>query len=163
TVLDYQLPIKLATIERIKNQYHDAEITQSIASATSIREHLLQYHLSDKVKDTIPLSSLEQVSKYYTTAKKWHHWELYFPLLRYKILSYTTDELALIQGVDEGIEHRLKEKIFDADSFASFVQLVKTKRYTLPRIQRMFTHILTNTKKEVIQFIHKENHVPYIR
>lgn len=163
TVLDYQLPIELNTIKRIKNQYHDAEITQSIASATSIREHIQQYGLSAKVQNTIPSASMEQLSNYHTIAKQWHHWELYFPLLKYKILSSTPNELARLQGVDEGIEHRLKEKIYDAHSFATFVQLVKTKRYTLPRIQRMCTHILTNTTKADLQFIHKDDHLPYIR
>src|SRR5690625_7819963 len=40
---------------------------------------------------------------------------------------------------------------------------MKTKRYTWTRLQRMFIHILTNTKKADMKQVLSTNEVPYIR
>src|SRR5690625_7424779 len=43
------------------------------------------------------------------------------------------------------------------------MEQIKTKRYTETRLQRMFTHILTNTtKKEMEPFLNMQS-VPYLR
>lgn len=42
----------------------------------------------------------------------------------------------------EGIEYRLKRAAIKATSFQEFLHLVKTKRYTYTRIQRLCTYVL---------------------
>src|SRR5699024_6233110 len=72
-------------------------------------------------------------------------------------------ELAAIQGVDEGLEHRLKKTAHKATSFSNWMEAIKTKRYTWTRLQRMFVHLLTNTKKTDIAASLKNDSVPYVR
>ena len=43
---------------------------------------------------------------------------------------------------------RIQKAIIKANSYQEFIHLLKTKRYTYNRIQRMLTHILCNFTKE---------------
>ncbi|WP_277677813.1 nucleotidyltransferase [Gracilibacillus dipsosauri] len=146
------------TIQRIQNDYHDQVISEPIASATSIRNELLKEKLPDKIlKTTIPNTTRRILLEYKKDHSYWHDWEKYFPLLRYRILTMTADEISGIHGVVEGLEHRLINAAKEAISFESFMKAIKTKRYTWTSLQRVCTHILTNTtKQEIIAKIHTE-------
>lgn len=162
--IDYrELPIEPLTIERINNNYHDHTISNSIASATSIRREIDLHDLSDTVQSTMPETTLEALRDYFQTASQWHHWEQYFPFIQYQVMTKSPDELQQIHGMDEGLEYRLKQTCREATSFSGWMQLIQTKRYTRTRIQRMFVHLLTNTSKEDIRAIHQLPNVPYIR
>lgn len=165
TILEQQLSIKPLTIKRIKNSYHDQEMSGTISSATSIRKQLLheQEPLQGPLLDSMPQATIDQLKRYKQIASSWHDWEKYFPFIYYRVLSMTPQELAAIYGIDEGIEHRIIRSIKQATSFDDWVQAIKTKRYTWTRIQRMFVHILTNTKKEELKGINDMDSVPYLR
>lgn len=163
-ILGQNLPIQAATIKRTKNDYHDTTITNSIASATSIRKQLLEnQQITLEIKETVAQETIEQLEQYKELAGMWHDWEKYFQLLHYRVLTMSLEELAAIQGVDEGLEHRVKKTAREATSFNDWVQTIKTKRYTWTRLQRMFVHILTNTTKKDIEKLNQNASVPYIR
>ena len=103
-----QLPIVPATIKRIKNEFHDTQIQHSIASATSIRKEVLHHGFSEKVKQTLPASSLSSLEEYYFRTNQLHQWESYFSLLRYQVMSKDIHALKEINGMDEGLEYRIK-------------------------------------------------------
>ncbi|AXI08983.1 nucleotidyltransferase [Oceanobacillus sp. 143] len=163
-ILDNELPIDPITIKRTKNNYHDESITSNIASATSIRKLLIEHNeLSATVKQTIPKETVIQLQSYNRMASFWHTWELYFPILHYRAMTMPLEELGMIHGIDEGLEHRIKRTAKQATSFQQWVTLIKTKRYTWTRIQRLFVHLLTNTKKSEITSIIDQPSVPYVR
>ncbi|WP_085992488.1 nucleotidyltransferase [Oceanobacillus senegalensis] len=164
TILEHQLPIEPLTISRTKNNFHDKMITDKIASATSIRKKLFEENqITEAIKATIPEKSHYQLSDYKSLTGKWHNWEYYFQLLHYRVMTMSLDELKNIHGINEGIEHRLKKTAKKATTFHEWVELIKTKRYTWTRIQRMFIHILTNTKKSEIASFTNPYTIPYIR
>src|SRR5690625_1477371 len=164
TILDHHLPIEPLTIKREQSHYHDQLITNSIASATSIRKQLIATgHLSEQVKATLPTESITQLTQYQNVAPLWHKWEDYFPFIHYRVMTMSNEELAHIQGVDEGLEYRIKEMAKNATSFHQWMNKIKTKRYTWTRLQRIFVHILTNTKKTDLVTFEKDDSVPYIR
>src|SRR5699024_2622465 len=134
-------------------------------SATSIRKQLLnEQDLSvNKVSSSMPKATLNQLHKYKEDTGIWHDWERYFHLVYYRVLTMTPKELAFIYGIDEGIEHRIIKTVKNATSFNDWIKTIKTKRYTWTRIQRMFSHILTNTKKDELQIVKKLPSVTYIR
>ncbi|MCI8284831.1 MAG: nucleotidyltransferase [Firmicutes bacterium] len=68
--------------------------------------------------------------------------EKLFELLKYKIVVTPAEKLSEIYSVDEGIENRLKSAIADCGNLHEYAMKVKSKRYTLARINRMFIHIL---------------------
>lgn len=138
------------TIQRVAAGYHEIELSsEPIASATGIRKALLeQRHELDAVQRYIPPSTLLGLQQYIATYHTLHEWELYWPLLKYRILASSLTELAALYEIEEGIEYRMKEMAKEAINFHDFMTAMKTKRYTWTRIQRMCVHILTHTLKE---------------
>ena len=153
--------IKPQMINRIAAGYHDPDLPEGdIASATSIRNALMEGG-DDAVRSFVPESAYEQFLGYRNRTTVLRHWELYWPLLKYRLLSSSPDQLESIYEAEEGIHHRLKETALAAGSFKDFIVRAKTKRYTLTRLQRICVHILTGTEKSQIKPLLKTE--PYIR
>ena len=132
------------------NQYHNPNLENDISSATSIRRAVVSNQDVSNVVPNITLSHLKH--------DKLHFLDDYFPFLKYKIM--TCKDLSIYQTVDEGIEHRIQQKIQNATCFEELVQNIKTKRYTYNKIQRMLIHILCDFTKEEAK---KMQEIPYIR
>ncbi|HZG71600.1 MAG TPA: nucleotidyltransferase [Chondromyces sp.] len=145
-------PMKPYTIKRKSAHYHDEQLgEETIASATSIRKAITsQKNQLEAVSRFLPSTTLRHLEEYLSKYHQFHTWETYWPFLRYRLISATPHELRNIYEITEGIEHRLMEGARKANTFLNFMDLVKTKRYTWTRIQRMLLHILTNTSKEVM-------------
>ncbi|MEG6574600.1 nucleotidyltransferase [Caldibacillus debilis] len=149
-IKDRQLDIIPLTIPRIKAGYHDPEFSSdTIASATSIRKAIFSEKGDlETLKRYMPESSFEELLRFKREYGTWQNWENYWPFLKYRIIQSSPGELREIYDMEEGIEYRVREAAFRADSFQSFMEKLKTKRYTWTRLQRLSTHILMNAKKE---------------
>lgn len=161
----YQQRAKLKpfTIQRTSAQYHDKEIPiGEIASATSIREALVkQKNDLTSIQHVVPAITFEQLQSYYEEYTGFHHWERLFPFLKYRILTTSKQQLQTLYEAEEGLENRLIRSIKEATSFREFMEILKTKRYTWTRLQRLCLHTLTNTTKDEMSNIPKK--CPYIR
>ncbi|CQR47806.1 hypothetical protein BN1058_02136 [Paraliobacillus sp. PM-2] len=147
------------TIQRKQSNYHDKNITKPFASATSIRDTLLSNGVTNQtISETLPERSIAHLTEYKQKTGIWHTWEEYFSLLQYRVLTMDKEVLKNIHGVDEGIENRIIRTAKEATNFNEWIQLLKTKRYTQTRLQRIFTHILTNTSKQSVK---KMQQMPY--
>jgi predicted nucleotidyltransferase len=137
------------TITRESAGYHDEHFTSpSIASATSIRKTLFDPdRQNESINHYIPSSTLDVLEEYRQEFGEYHSWENYWPLLKYKIIASSPSQLQEIYEIEEGIENRIIESARAALSFHEFMTMLKTKRYTWTRLQRMSLHILTNTSK----------------
>lgn len=165
-ILDNNLSIRPLTIKRYQNDFHEAEITNPIASATSIRKEMFSQDqkVTPKVSAALPRETVTQLEKYKLASGTLHDWEHYFTLLNYRVQTMSGEELHEIQGVDEGLEHRIKKTAKSADNMIDWIVSVKSRRYTWTRIQRMFIHILTHTKRaDLTPYLEKSFHLPYIR
>ncbi|WP_186577567.1 nucleotidyltransferase [Aquibacillus kalidii] len=163
SIVETNQKIKPYTIKRYKNNYHDKSIRDPIASATSIREALFSDNDLPMLNQTMPNETIQTLAHYRREAGIWHQWETYFPLIQYRVMTMTAKELSSIHGIGEGLENRLKKTATKATSFQSWVEAIKTKRYTWTRIQRVMTHILVNSKKETIQHITESHSISHIR
>ncbi|SDJ03846.1 nucleotidyltransferase [Salimicrobium halophilum] len=160
-IAEYAPSIQPATIKRLKNDYHDEEMTGHISSATSIRKDLHHYHeITEDVKETLPASTIRTLADYKFHKGLWHSWEHYFPLIQYLLQVSSPEELREIHGMEEGLEYRIL-KAADCTSFKEMMETVKTKRYTWTRLQRLFVHLLTNIKKKESYIL--DSPVPYVR
>ena len=79
-----------------------------------------------------------------------HTQEAYFSFLKHVFHTMDTAELEGIYEIEEGIEHRMQKAITHASSYEEYLSLVKTKRYTWTRLQRMNTHLLMRVKKSAM-------------
>lgn len=165
TILKYNLNIEPLTIKRHNNHYHDSEITNQIASATSIRKEILESHqLTNKAIAALPEATTKQLETYKEEMSTWHEWEQYFTILNYRVQTMSAEELRDIHGIVEGLEHRIKSTAKAVETMHDWIAAIKTKRYTWTRIQRIFVHLLTNTKTdEISNLIDASESAPYIR
>ncbi len=145
TAQKYHTHVKPITIQRIQAGYHDAiQDGTTIASATGIRQAIQEQHSIQNVTSFLPEASYSVLTDWH---KEYHHfanWELFWPYLRFSILRLTPEQIASFAEVTEGIEFLIIQAAKECQDFNSFMQKVKSKRYTWTRIQRMITHIFTN-------------------
>ena len=118
------------------NDYHETNNKNKISSATSIRNALYQ---GKNIKHNVPKETYKAL-KLGLPSK-----EMQFSFLKYKII---TEDIKRYEGVDEGLENRIKEKINQSTNINELILEIKSKRYTYNRISRMLCHIYTGYTKE---------------
>lgn len=162
-ISDLELPMKATTIQRIGASFHDESLSEvKIASATGIRNALFSKDGSvEMIKDQVPETTFQLLKEYIEEFGTFSSWENFWPFLQYRLLQTAPKELKTIYEMEEGLENRLLSAVKEAESFHDFMEKIKTKRYTWTRLQRVLTHVLTNTKKHEMEEAMKE--VRYIR
>lgn len=154
--------MKGATIQRIAANYHDETITHNrIASATAIRKILKSE--DESITNFVPSFTKQAIEYYISDFGIYHSWNDYLPYLKYKMLTTNFENLSNTYEAVEGLERRIYQSIQESITHEELMSSVKTKRYTWTRIQRLLTHLLTNTTKTEISTILEKNHVQYIR
>lgn len=128
--------IEPVTIKRT-NDYHGVVISGDMINASLIRKMLLN---GNDVSKFVPKATLKYLNDIPSKDK-------FYSLLKYQIIN-NIDNLDSFQTVDEGLNNLIKKNIYNANSLDELINLIKTKRYTYNKLNRMFTHILTNFKKE---------------
>lgn len=141
--------IKVSTIKRLQAGYHSTELNGDICSATAIRNHLLVSNRDiEELKNFMPETSynfIEEVklSGRYSTLND------YYELLRYKIYTMDIDKLKQVKDVTEGLENLIKKAAIKSNTVDDFIDMVKSKRYTQTRIQRILVHILLDIYEDI--------------
>lgn len=150
------------TIKRIASNYHDEEANhQSIASATAIRKILK--HEDNSISSFVPSFTKNAIESYINEYEILHSWNEYLPFLKYRLLTTNLEDLSEIYEAVEGLERRVIDAILKCSNYEDLMTKIKTKRYTWTRIQRLLTHLLTNTSKFEMNSILESDRVPYIR
>lgn len=138
----YEHPMKIVPIARKDSHHHGEQLDHpDFASGTAIRQACYQKNW-EGIKGRVPDNTWQSLQN--APLMSWQH---YWPLLKYQLLVQPVEELQHIYQMVEGIEYRLKEKAKEANSFQEFVELVKTKRFTWTRIQRLCVYVLLQMKK----------------
>lgn len=119
------------------NNYHGKVANGNIINASLIRNMLDR---KEDISNYVPSVTLKYLNDIVSKDK-------YFSLLKYQIIN-NINNLDIFQTVDEGLNNLIKKNIYRVNNMNELMNAVKTKRYTYNRLSRMFTHILTNFKKE---------------
>ena len=152
-ILSRNLPMDYLTIERKGNGHLDSKIQdEQFASGTALRKQLLKPERNPKLYAQLPY--LEEVS----SNEYRNNWEQYWLLLKYQLELSSVEELRTIYQMDEGMEYRFKKCLPQANSFDEFIQLLKNKRWTWARLQRLCIYVLLGITKE-----HVKQHFESIR
>ncbi len=145
-ILSRNLPMKFLTIERMGNGHLDEVLLEGqFASGTALRKQLLQVDRNHQLYSQLPY--LEEIS--YNEYR--NGWEQYWTLLKYQLERSSVEELRTIYQMDEGIEYRFKKFLHQASSFYEFVHLMKNKRWTWARLQRLSIYVLLGITKEQVK------------
>lgn len=148
------------SIKRKNAGYNDLEITNNFASATAIRK---------KIIDNKPagLSKLMPANSYrilYNSIQKGHFVKditSFEKEILYVLRKMSIKEIANLPDVSEGLEHAIKNAANSCNTIEEFMNIIKTKRYTNTRIQRILLYALLGITKEDMKNSAKVQ--PYIR
>ena len=151
------------TILRKKADYHSKEFFKDIASATAIREHIRLDKPFEALQNVMPLTAFKMLEKCrregLTPIFGYHFEQQLLSILRRE----TPSNLRRFFDVNEGLEHRIFQCAQESRSLQELYDCIKSKRYTLTRVQRIAMHILLNITKEEIEFFNDEGGPQYIR
>lgn len=143
-------------IKRESTGYYSNEIKGGIASATGIRNRVFS---KESIENLVPDRSYEILNTL-IDENRVCRLEDFYPLIRYRILS-SKESLKEIQDIEEGYLNRLYEVAKSETEFCNFFESIKSKRYTLGRIQRILIHILLDITKEMTEKTKVK--IPYVR
>lgn len=152
--------VKPIAIKRKNAGYNDLEITSNFASATAIRK---------KIIDNTPagLSKLMPPNSYrvlYNSIQKGHYVKditNFEKEILYTLRKMSLKDIANLPDVTEGLEHAIKNAANSCNTIEEFMNIIKTKRYTNTRIQRILLYALLGITKDDMKVSTKVQ--PYIR
>lgn len=148
------------TVERKGASYSDTCIAQELSSAMAIRKELNDSGNLLKIANQVPEKTFQILSTMEPCVEA--KWNDFYQMICYRILSSSPEELSKIFSVTEGLENRLKSQIDKCSQINDFIENIKTKRYTVTRIQRVIIHSLLGLSKDAFNDIEK-NGQPYGR
>ncbi len=135
-------------IQRKKAGHHEQSIGDAIASASAIRRELRQSTPDQELlAQSMPASSYAQLAAISSLPQTEH---LLRPLL-HTLFQSTPQELQHCYGISEGLENRLLQAAGHSQSYGQLLEHIRSRRYPLSRIQRIFLHLLLGISKETIQ------------
>ncbi|WP_028595625.1 nucleotidyltransferase [Paenibacillus assamensis] len=142
--------MKPYTIRRVSAGYHDTIAhSDTIASATAVRR-LIHHESAQSAEPYLPSVSQNIINQWAAAGKQFGHWESYAVALFYRLSTASPEALHSILEVTEGLEHRLLHTLPQLTEWRvqPLLEALKTKRYTLTKLQRMLTHILLDHTKD---------------
>lgn len=163
--IEYEKALKSTSIsghqiKRIGEDYHSTNLSSAFASASAIREAVFNdYSLSD-IGKYVPKEMYEilktSTSNFISCVKP----DDISQLLYYKLMLGMQNSFDTFSDCTEELSSKICNNIYQFESFTQFSGLLKSKNYTLTRINRVLTHILLDIKKTDTL---PENSAPYLR
>ncbi|NOW02749.1 nucleotidyltransferase [Clostridium beijerinckii] len=148
------------TIKREGSLYNDINISDSFASATSIRKHLKEKSLND-LADIIPKASYDILLNLSSSNYPFIFEEDTFKYIKYKLLT-NERSLSNLPDVSEGIDNKILKEILKSNSLNELILNSKSKRYTYTRISRILLQSFLNLEDFDLLNLSKSS-VPYAR
>ena len=156
----YKSHIKPFSIKREKAFYNSNCIVDEYASATAIRNMVINKQYGD-IRKVMPIDSYnllmqEIENKRYVLDISQFEKEILYALRR-----LSTFDLKKYPEINEGLENTIKNAANSCNTLPELINIIKSKRYTQTRIQRILLYILLDiTKKDM--YISRKT-IPYAR
>lgn len=154
--------IKPYTIKRIKSDYHSTAYEGKIASAAVIRKLLFENNLKE-IKNLIPQTALEILQREINQGRCPVSIESFENAVLAQFRKSDIYSLISIPGVSEGIENRIIKAALNCGSLSELLEKIKTKRYTLTRIQRIIMCSLLGINKKLSEEFNSSGGPQYLR
>ena len=146
------------TIKRKDSDYNSTAIKNGFASSTAIRKIITKPSSLSKVVPEETFSIIDNKIKHGQIVNGLSTFE---KEILYKLRIMPVEWIADLPDVSEGLEHAIKNAANSCNNVADLVSLVKSKRYTQTRIQRILLYALLDITKQDME--NSKKGVPYIR
>ena len=156
----YNSSIKPVCISRYEADYNSTTITNNIASATAIRNLILSKDYNT-IKNLIPTSSYSTLTNCLNDGHIVPSLSCFEKEIIYVLRKMDIEEIANLPDVSEGLEYTIKKATNSCNTLSELINLVKSKRYTSTRIQRILLYALLGITKDDMEM--SKNVLPYVR
>lgn len=156
----FKSSIMPVAIKRFDVGYNDTTYTENIASATAIR-NIVKNNSLDILKKVIPENSFSTILENIKIGHVLPDLSIFEKQIIYNLRSMSIEEIANLPDVSEGLEYSIKNAANSCNSIVEFLSIIKSKRYTSTRLQRILLYSLLNITKKNMEVSRKT--VPYIR
>ena len=151
------MPISIA---RYESAYNDSSYSGNIASATAIR-NIIKNNGFDILRRLLPSSSYSILIKNIKQGHIIPDISVFEKQIIYNLRKMETSEIAMLPDVTEGLEFAIKKAANSCNNLTDLLNIIKSKRYTSTRIQRILLYALLGITKKDIDISKKTT--PYIR
>ena len=163
TMKKENLGIKPYIIQREISDYNEQEIEKarkSIASATFIRKILIENDANpENIRKFISEKTYEILKRFYISDRTddeqlgWKNLKnSMFKFLKYKLLMETKNEIIKIYDMNDEIYARIYRGVSKSNTYEVFLKEVKSRNFSIKRIERIVLNILLNITKEAVDF-----------
>lgn len=146
------------TIKRQGTDYNSLEEKDGFASATAIRKMVQEKRNIQKLLPKDSYDILLERDKY---GKLVYDISVFEKEIIYILRRMSLKEIANLADVSEGLENKIKSAVNSCNNLEDLISLIKSKRYTQTRIQRVLLYALLNITKKDIENSYKIT--PYAR
>lgn len=154
----YKSSIIPLTIKRDYSDYNSKKVKNGIASSTAIRTMIEN---KKNIHYVVPFETYELMEEQINSGHINPNLAVFEKEIIYNLRKMPIQEIANLPDVSEGLEYRIKEAANISNTLETLISHIKTKRYTLTRIQRILLHSLLGITTKDINASKKV--VPYIR
>ena len=146
------------TVKRENTEYNSTDIVNNFASATAIREMICK---NKSVRNLMPENSYSVLSNDIAHGKIVPNLQKFEKEIIFTLRKMSIEEIADLPDVSEGLEYNIKNAVNSCNNLSDLISLIKSKRYTQSRIQRILLYALIGITKQDMEDSKKVT--PYIR
>ena len=144
-------PIIPVTIERYNAGYHDTTYNGNVASATAIR-NIVKNNGWDILRKVVPENTFSTLLENIKVGHVVPDLSTFEKQIIYNLRKMSLQEIAELPDVSEGLENAIKNAANSCNSVVEFLNIIKSKRYTNTRLQRILLYALLGITKKDIAF-----------
>lgn len=147
-------------IQRKKVLYNDEYMVDDFASATAIRKMLMTRQFED-IRKAVPKASYRILGE---ELKQGHYvidLAKFEKEILYTLRKMTQEEIADLPDVSEGLDVSIKNAANSCNTLEELINIIKSKRFTQTRIQRILLYALLGINKKQMNVSKKIE--PYVR
>ena len=153
-------PITPITVERYNAGYHDTTYNGNVASATAIR-NIVKNNGWDILRKVVPENTFSTLLENIKVGHVVPDLSVFEKQIIYNLRKMSIQEIAELPDVSEGLENAIKNAANSCNSVVEFLNIIKSKRYTNTRIQRILLYALLGITKKDMALSKKA--IPYVR
>ena len=159
-LMKYNSNIQPVAIHRSFVGYNDLDYTENMASSTAIR-NIIKNNAFDVLRNLIPEPSYSILVENIRQGHIVPDLSTFEKEIIYNLRKMDTSEIAQLPDVSEGLEFALKNAANSCNTLNEFLNIIKSKRYTSTRIQRILLYCLLGITKKDMELSKKV--IPYVR
>lgn len=156
----YNSKINPICVKRVESEYNSTDFSDDIASATAIRS-LIKNKSFEIIKTLLPSDTYSILLDNIRNGHIVEDLNIFEKEIIYVLRKMSIEEISNLPDVSEGLEFAIKDAANSCNSIIELLSIIKSKRYTSTRIQRILLYALLGITKKDMEI--SKSTLPYVR